>query len=520
MNNGLPKYADIVIIGLGAAGGILFGKLCEAGLDVVGIDAGPHWDTGRDFASDEREMDKIRWNDPRVSAGNDPLDLGRGTSGKGVGGGTLHYTMMSLRLHPSDFRTRSTDGVGVDWPISLADLESYYDEVENQLPVSGPENFPWPGRKNAYPMRAHRLSCIDEVFSRGASAIGAQVAACPLALVTEPLSGRMPCINRGFCEQGCKPKAKSSTLITYIPRGLEAGGKIISSAMATGIDLNDNETAVRSIEFIKDGKTHRIECNKLIIAAFTIETPRMLLNSKSARFPDGLANTSGTVGKYLMCHTDHVIYARFDRTLRQYRNPPTTSISQHFYETDPANDYVRGFSMAPYAALPINFALGAIAGRSDLWGEKLAGFMKEYDFWMQLGMIGEVLPYEENRVELTDELDDYGLPVPRAVFSLKENENKMIEDAYRKMEKIMDEAGAIERFRAPLCVHLLGTTRMGDDPMTSVVDKNLKAHDLENLYICGGSIFPTSGAVNPTLTVQALSARLTDYLINKDKNIK
>jgi choline dehydrogenase-like flavoprotein len=517
MGEELPKKTDVVIIGLGAAGGVIFGKLAEAGLDVVGIEAGPHWDTARDFVSDEREMDKVRWNDPRISMGNDPLDLSHGTSGKGVGGGTLHYTMMSLRLHSSDFKVRSTEGVGADWPISLEELEPYYDEIENELPISGPDDFPWSGRKKSYAMHAHRQCCIDEIFRLGAGVVGAEVTACPLALITEPMSGRQPCINRGFCEQGCKPKAKSSTLITYIPRGLKAGGKIISEAMVYKINLDDNEKNITSIEYYKNGQSHIINCKTLVLSAFTIETPRLLLNNKSKHFPNGVANSSGTVGKFLMCHTDHVIYAKFDRPLRQYHNPPTTSISEHFYETSKENNYVRGFSMAPYSALPINFALGAITGRPDLWGEKLISFMKEYNFWMQLGMIGEVLPDENNKVELSDELDEYGLSIPRATFSLGNNEKKMIDDAFQKMEKIMNAAGAIETFRAPLFVHLMGTTRMGDNAKTSVVDKNLKTHDLENLYICGGSVFPTGGAVNPTLTIQALSARLADYLINNNK---
>jgi choline dehydrogenase-like flavoprotein len=516
MKNNLPEKAHIVIVGLGAAGGVLFGKLAEAGLDVVGIEAGPFWDTDRDFVSDEREMEKTKWNDPRISLGNDPLDLGGGTSGKGVGGGTLHYTMMSLRMHPSDFRTKSNDGVGVDWPIDYSELEKYYLEIEENLPISGPDDFPWVERSKGYPMRAHRQSCVDAKFKAGAQKLGIRVAPCPLALITEPLSGRQPCINRGFCEQGCKPKAKSSTLITYIPRGIKAGGKVLSRAMVTKINLDDSGKNVTGIVYVKDGKEHRLDCDILILSAFTIETPRLLLNNKGAHHPQGLANSSGTIGKYLMCHTDHVVYAKFKDPLYVYRNPPIASISEDFCETDPQNDFVRGYSIAPYCGRPISFAQLAASARPDLWGQKLLDFMQEYNFWLQIGMIGEVLPEEKNRVTLSAEKDELGLPIPEAVFSLGENENKMIAAAYQKMEKIMEAAGAIEMFRAPLLVHLVGTTRMGDDPATSVVDKNLKAHDLSNLYICGNSVFPTSGAVNPTLTTQALAARLASHLIGRE----
>lgn len=503
---------DILIIGLGAAGGVLFGKLAEAGFDVTGLDAGPHWETEEDFVSDEREMEKLKWNDPRESGGNDPLDVGSGTSGKGVGGGTVHYTMMSLRLHPSDFKTKTLDGVGVDWPIDYDDLEPYYTEIEQNLPIAGPEKFPWAEQSKAYKQDAHYLSCVDQKFKLGAEKLGIEVAPCPLALITEPLTGRQPCINRGFCEQGCKPKAKSSTLVTYIPRGLKAGGKVIANAMAKKINLDADGENVKSVVYIKNGEEYEIECNTLILSSFTIETPRILLNNKSEKLPDGLANSSGTVGKYLMCHSDHVVYAKFPEPLRIYRNPPVTSVTQDFYETDPAQDFKRGFSIAPYCGRPISFALGAQAGRPELWGKKLIDFMREYNFWLQLGIIGEVLPYENNCVELSDEKDEHGIPITRTTFSIGENEKKMIEAGYKKMEELAKAAGAIKTFRTPLFVHLMGTTRMGDDSKTSVVDKNLKTHDLDNLYICGNSVFPTSGASNPTLTTQALAAKLSSHL--------
>lgn len=503
---------QIAIIGLGAAGGVLFGKLAENGIDVTAIEAGPFWDTGKDFLSDERAMEKERWRDPRISLGKDPLDIGSGISGKGVGGGTVHYTMMSLRFHPSDFRVKSQDGVAVDWPISYDDLEPYYDELEKDLPVSGPADFPWGPKKKPYPMREHRLSCMDNKFKEGAQKLGANVVSCPLALITEPLAGRRPCINRGFCEQGCKPKAKSSTLITYVPRGVKAGGKVISEAMATKINLDSSGKKIIGVTYIKDGAERKLECDTLIICAFAVETPRLLLNNRSSKNPNGLANSSGAVGKYLMPHADHVVFAKFNEPLRVYRNPPTTSICQDFYETDPSNDFVRGYSVAPYSGRPIGAALTAISGRSELWGEKLRDFMKEYNFWMQLGMIGEVLPYEHNKAELSEEKDDYGLPIPKITFSLGGNEEKMISHAYNKMEEIMMAAGALETFRAPLFVHLMGTTRMGNDPENSVVDRNLKAHDIDNLYICGTQVFPTGAAVNPTLTTEALAARLADHL--------
>lgn len=514
MNNDKAK-TKILIVGLGAAGGVLFGELAEAGFDVTALEAGPHWNSDKDFASDEREMEKLKWDYRRISQGDNPLDVGPGTSGRGVGGGTVHYTGMALRMHPSDFRIRTEDGVGVDWPIGYEELEPFYSQVEYDLPVSGPEDFPWVKSSRPYPMRPHRQSCVDDKFRIGAEKLGIKTVACPLAIITQPMAGRLSCINRGFCEQGCKPKAKSSTLFNYIPRGEKAGGRIIANAMVKKIKTDETGKIATGAVYISEGKEREIDCDILILSAFTIEIPRLLLNNKSAAHPDGLANSSGTVGKYLMCHTDDVVYARFPEPLRIYRNPPVASISEDFYETRKEHDFVRGFSIAPYSGRPIGFALGVLAGRPDLRGEKLRDFMKGYNFWLQLGMIGEVLPYEDNRVELSDELDELGLPMPKTTFSLGDNEKKMISKAYAVMEDIMRSAGAVETFRMPLLVHLMGTTRMGDDKNTSVVDRDLKAHDLDNLYICGGSVFPTSGAVNPTLTIQALAARLAKHLADK-----
>ncbi|MFA6973527.1 MAG: GMC family oxidoreductase [Parcubacteria group bacterium] len=512
------KKTKIVIVGLGAAGGVLFGKLAEAGFAVVGLEAGPFWDSDKDFVSDERAMEKTKWNDPRISLGDNPLDLGGGTSGKGVGGGTVHYTMMALRLHPSDFRTFSQDGVGVDWPIGYADLEPFYTEIENNLPVSGPEpdKFPWGGRGKDYPMHAHRTACVDSKFAVGCEKLGIKTATCPLALITQPLVGRNACINRGFCEQGCKPKAKSSTLVNYIPRGIKAGGQVIDRSMVTKINLFA-KNKVKSVVYIKDGKEFEVACDILILSSFAIETPRLLLANKSEYYPNGLANSSGVVGKYLMSHPDHLVLAVFDELLRPYHNPPAVTLSEDFYETDEQRDFKRGYTLGPYTGRPISFALGAIASNKKLWGKELRNFMHKYNFSFPMGIMGECLPYAHNRVELSAEKDALGLPIPQVTFSLGENEKKMIRHGLDKSREIMRAAGAKDMHEFAVFTHLIGTTRMGDDPQASVVDKNLKTHDLDNLYICGTSVFPTSGAVNPTLTVQALAARLANHLLEKDQ---
>lgn len=511
------QKADFCIIGVGAAGGVLAAGLAEAGFNVVGLEAGPHWKTEDDFASDELEGLKLFWNDPQISAGSDPVSLCVGKQGKGVGGSTVVYTMMALRLHQSDFNTRSIDGVGADWPINYEDLAPYYDRIERELPVSGPEYFPWGAFHGPYPQPPHVVDCLTQRFFDGCEKLGWRHSVCPLAMVTTYGTGdRWACTNRGFCEQGCKPKAKSSTLINFVPRAIAAGAEIKANCMAARINV-DKRGLAKSVTYLKDGREFEQEAKVIIIAAYSIETPRLLLNSRSDLFPDGLANSSGLVGKNFMVHSDHLVYARFADPIRPYHAPPTVGLTQDFYETDPKNDYVRGFTLAPYASLPIDFAVGAATNRTDLWGSGLRDFMKDYNFYIRNGIIGEVLPYEHNAVTLTDELDHHGLPVPKVTFSYGENERKMIEAGYRRCEEVMEAAGALETFRTPATAHLLGTCRMGADPAASVTDEWGRCHDVPNLLIAGGSLFPTSGAVNPSLTIEALALRTAEHLIEDAK---
>lgn len=510
---------DVLIIGTGATGSVLAGQLAEAGLSVTCLEAGPYWHPEEDWASDEWEMRKLLWDGPRINAskGDDKIGIGASASGKAVGGGTIHYTMMALRLHPSDFRTKTLDGVGEDWPISYDDLAPYYDFIERELPVAGPNDWPWEGKGN-YPQPEHELDCQAHKFIDGCKNLGIKTSVCPLALITayyaDPWGfNREPCTNRGYCVQGCKPLAKSFTLLNFIPKAKQYGAKIIDNAFVTKI-LTDKEGKASGAEYYRGRNKERIEARLIILSAFTIETPRLLLASANRDFPDGLANSSGLVGKYLMAHSDHLVYAKFKEPVHPYRNPPITVITQDFYETDPKNNFKRGFSIAPYGARPIDFANLAVGARRDLWGKKLIDFMKDYNNYMRNGIIGEVLPDEQNRVELTEEMDDFGLPIPIVYFSYGENDRKLIEHGLKLSRDIMEAAGAVEFFEANASAHLMGTCRMGNDPKTSIVDSYGRSHDIPNLFIAGTPIFVTSGAVNPTLTAQALAARTAEHIIN------
>ncbi len=513
---------DVLIIGTGAAGGVLAKELAEAGLKVVALEAGPHWVPELDFVSDEKAANQLYWTDRRITGGDDPIELAGNVTGKGVGGSTVHYTMVALRMHAEDFRTRSVDGVGEDWPVTYEALEPYYEEVERALGISGPVRWPWgPKRRGPYPYREHPLNATADLFVRGCEQLGVNWAPAPLATISAPKDDRHPCVYRGYCNFGCSTNAKSSILVTYIPKAMKVGAEIRAGCMASRINLDDRGRAKSVSYFRANGDGGYIEeeqrARLIIVSGYSIETPRLLLNSACPQFPDGLANSRGLVGTHLMIHSSNNVFGRFDESVRQYKAPPGLALSQHYYDTDPSNDYVRGYTIECVGPFPIQFAKMASSGKR-MWGERLRTFMMDYNHYAGWGLNGECLPYAHNTVTVVpEEKDQYGLPIPKVTFSWGENEKRMIEAGVAKMREILVAAGAESIFSVEDTAHLMGGCRMGSDPETSVVDQWCRSWDVPNLFVCDGSVFVTSSGVNPSLTIQAIAARTADYITETAK---
>lgn len=506
--------ADVCIVGAGAAGGLMAYELSKAGLQVVVIEAGPFWNPQTDFASDELSMQQLAWNDTRIVGGKDPLNMGHNNSGRGVGGGTVHFTGVFFRFHPSDFRVKTLDGVAEDWPITYEDLAPYYAKIEADIKVSGPKDFPWGGFHGPYPCPVRNpISANAQVFRQGCDALGIRSTVAPLAILSAPFDGRPPCTNRGFCNQGCMPNAKFSTLIHHIPKAIKYGAEIISDSMVTRILTNLDGSRVTGVEFIHDGNSYRQLAKVVIVSAFCVETPRLLLNSATPQHPNGLANSSGMVGKFLMPHIGHDIYAKFDDEIRFYKGTPVMAVSQDFYETDRKRDFVRGYTFNAHGSRPVALAR-ALVSNAGIWGKKLKEIMIDFNFYARITMVGEVLPYEYNNVTLSnDEKDEYGLPRAVVNFSYGDNENKMIAHGVAKANDILKAAGGKPAFVVPDTAHLLGGCRMGNDSTKSVVNNYCQSHDIANLFICDASVFVTSGGGNPTETIMAIAARTAEQLI-------
>ena len=507
------EVVDFCIVGAGAGGGTLGAKLAERGFSVVILDAGPHWDPTRDFVSDEAGSDRLFWTEERISGGTDPIELGANNSGRGVGGSTVHYSMVAMRAHPDDFRRRTVDGPvpGADlrdWPLSFDDLEPYYEEVEGDLQVAGPTRYPWGRRRTRYPQREHDLNACAKLLVNGCDKLGIPVAPAPIATLSAPHGDRPPCVYRGFCNYGCTTNAKSSVLVTYIPRAIRAGAEIRPDAMAIRVEHDDQGRAT-GVVYLRTGRAaeERQRAKQVVVAGYAVETPRLLLNSASALFPDGLANSSGCVGRYFMVHSGDQVFARFGERINQYKAPPPGgSITEHFNRTMADAGFVCGYTIEVVGPQLGDFARRMTISRR-VWGAALRRAMLDYNYWSGLGMVGEVLPQAGNRVELADEQDARGIPIARLTFGYHDNDRKLVGHATGQMTRILEAAGGTDPWRAERTAHLLGGCRMGSDPRDSVVDADGRAHDVPNLWVCDGSVFPTSLAVNPSLTIQAIASR-------------
>jgi choline dehydrogenase-like flavoprotein len=502
---------DFAIVGTGAGGGTLACRLAESGFSVVALDAGAWWRPLEEFASDEEHQQKLYWTDERVCDGENPLKLGSNNSGKAVGGSTVHFAMVSLRFRPEWFKARTKLGYGADWPIAWEEMWTYYDQVEQALKIAGPVTYPWGPKRPRYPYRPHEVNAAGHVLARGAEALGIDWAPTPLATISAPRGAAHPCVYRGFCTLGCSTNAKQSALITWIPRAVRAGAEIRDLAMVGRVET-DASGLCTGVHYLREGAWHFQRARNVVVAGYAIETPRLLLMSASNRFPDGLGNSSGLVGKNLMVQTNQAVWGVMDEEIRWYKGPPSMALTEHWNYTDTGKDFFGGYAYMSQGPLPQQWA-ATQSGNHGLWGEALIRDMEKYNHQAGLKIVGEVLPDERNKVTLSDEKDQYGLPIARVTFSLGDNDKRLVHHAVKHMTEAMRAAGGRELWHeTDNTAHLNGTARMGDHRSNSVVDADCRSWDVRNLWICDGSVFPTVGGVNPSLTIQAIACRTADRI--------
>lgn len=423
----------------------------------------------------------------------------------------VHYAGYTPRFHPSDFRTKTDDGVGADWPIDYSELRAYYGCIEEELPVAG-DDWPW-GDPHGYPQRPHPVSANGEVFQRGALAAGITTRVGPVAISNGRFGNRPHCIYRGFCLQGCKVNAKASPLITHVPDALAHGAEIRPDSMVTRVEIDQRTGRAVGVHYTSGGKRGFQKARMVAIAGYSIETPRLLLNSTSGRFPNGLCNDFDLVGRYLMVQGAPQTAGRFDSEVRMWKGPPPEVSTEQFYETDQTKPYKRGFSIQTVSPLPITWAEHVMA--QGYWGASLRNYMSDYVHWSCLGALCEFLPLPDNRVTLAEQKDRHGMPVARFEYSRCQNDRDLLAAATRVMEDILRAAGADEVITINRNAHLVGGARMAVDERNGVVDGDCRSFAVPNLLIVDGSVLPTQGSANPALTIMAIAARTADRLIQR-----
>jgi choline dehydrogenase-like flavoprotein len=437
--------------------------------------------------------------------------MGKNNSGVGVGGSMTHFAGYTPRFHPSDFETRTRDGVGADWPISYWDLKASFERVERELPVAG-QDWPW-GDPHPYPHGPHPVAGAALLVWEGARKYGIEMRVGPVAITNGKFGNRPHCIYRGFCLEGCKVNAKASPLITHLPDGIEYGVEVRADSMAVRVEVNEAGDRVTGVTYVHDGREEFQPADVVAVCGYAIESPRLLLNSTSGRWPNGLGNDNDLVGRYVMVQGATQVAGRFPLELRMYKAPPPEISSEDFYETDDRRGFARGFSIQTVGPLPIEWAAHVLA--CGHWGAELREYMRDYNHWTVLGVLCELLPAPDNRVTLAGELDQYGMPIARFDYSLGDNDKKNIAFATNILEEIWEGARAQETLKIDRYAHLVGGCRMGFTSEDSVVDSSHRAWGLENLFVVDGSVFPTQGAANPALVIMALADRCAERLKRK-----
>src|SRR5919109_1247163 len=509
---GRQDAVDLVIVGAGAGGLTLAQRLARAGGRIVILEKGPFWDPDRDWVSDEKGSRHLYWTDKRIISGDDPIEMGKNNSGVGVGGSMTHFAGYVPRFHPSDFEVRTRDGVAVDWPISYRDLKAPFERVERELPVAG-QDWPW-GDPHTYPHGPHPVAGAASVAWRGAREYGIEMRVGPVAITNGVFGNRPHCIYRGFCLEGCKVNAKASPLITHLPDAIERGCEVRADSMAIRIEVDGDGGRVTGVTYMHEGREEFQRADAVAVCGYAIESPRLLLNSTSKRWPNGLANDYDLVGRYVMVQGATQVAARFPTELRMYKAPPPEISSEQFYETDESRGFARGFSIQTVGPLPIEWSAHVLA--DGHWGAALREYMRDYNHWYTLGILSELLPLPENRVTVVgDVTDQHGIPVARMDYSQCENDRKNIAFGKQTLHDIFKAARAQDVLVTDRYAHLVGGCRMGSDPERSVVDSDHRTWEVPNLFIADGSVMPTQGSANPALTIMALASRLAQRLAER-----
>ncbi|NQW17660.1 MAG: GMC family oxidoreductase [Chloroflexi bacterium] len=531
------QIADVLIIGAGASGAAVAWKLSEAGFNVVCLEQG-RWVRPENYVTGDADWElraltdwsfdpnvRQRPEDYPVNGANTPITP---LMFNAVGGSTIHWTAHTPRFHPSDFRVKSLDDVAADWPLTYFDLEPFYDLNDEMMGCSGISGDPANPTRSPRQMPPLGLGEDGKKLVAGFEKLGWHWWPSDSYVNSVPYGeGRGACNYCGPNGLGCKVKAKGSTDVTYWPHAIENGVALRTRCRVTRVTVDEDGKATGADYLDRNGRLRHQAAKSVVLAANGIGTPRLMLMSKSDAHPEGLANSSGLVGKNLMFHPYAVVMGLFPESLESWKGPQgNIFMSQEFYETDQSKDFVRGYSyQIVRSSGPAWHARGGFDGPVP-WGENHHdAFANRFGKAIGIAVIGEDLPEEHNTVSLDEQLvDGSDLPAPKIDYTLSTNSRRLLDDGIANAQKVLKAAGAIDVSVNPLLKaggwHLMGTARMGTNPAESVVNEWGQAHDIDNVFIVDGSVLITGGAVNPTPTIQALALRTADYIVRERSELK
>ena len=556
------KY-DVCIVGSGAGGGMAAHQLTQAGANVLMLEAGG-WFDSEDFA-----MFTWPYESPRRGASTERQEFGEfdacyggfnidgepyttteGTDfswfrGRMLGGRTNHWGRISLRFGPDDFRAKSVDGRGDNWPISYRDIKPYYDKVDKLVGVFG-TNEGIPNEPGGIYMDPPEPRCYEHMVKNACDDMGIPAIPSRLSIITEPHNGRAACHYCGQCNRSCSTHSNFSTPSVLLPPAQETGNlTIINNAMVRKVTYSDGKATGVSYVDKTNGKEYKVKSRVVVLAASACESARLLLNSKSSDFPNGLANSSGTVGKYLMDSTGTSVAGLIPELMNMPAHNEDGTGGAHLYipwwKDNSDLDFARGYHVELWGGrgMPSYGFMGGIEGYNDMFqddSKRRGGYGKQLkeDYRRYYGSVvgfsgrGESIAYEDNYCEIDpDTVDEWGIPVLRFNYEWSDQEYKQVKHMQETFREIIDEMGG-ESFgdmpdkedgygiTAPgQIIHEVGTTRMGDDPANSVLNKHCQAHDVDNLFVADGGPFVSQPHKNPTWTILALSMRTSDYIIDQ-----
>ncbi len=524
--------ADVLVIGAGAGGSVAARHLAEAGFRVVCLEQGD-WMNASDFPGDKPEFELVseaQWSpDPNIRRhpADYPLEVTNSpitpVMFNAVGGSTIHFCAQWVRMRPHDYKMRSVDGMGDDWPISYDEMKPFYEQIDQEMLVSGITGDPAYPAGPAPALPPLPIGQLGRKAAQGMNELGWHWWPAAHAIRSQEVDNLASCERTGTCMWGCPKGAKSSTDTTMWPTALRHGARLVTGARVREITVNDQGLATGAVYVDRDGNEQRQEADVVILGANGVGTARLLLLSASNRFPDGLANSSGLVGKRLMLHPYMSVLGIYEDDLEGWLGPwGTQLLSLQFADHDDSRGFPRG---AQWDVMPLGGPLFTLFRYDDRpfaerWGANVHQLIERtlgHAFDWGVGI--EDLPHEHNTVTLDPVLTDAdGIPAPKITFEIDTGMRANLDFQLARAKEAHEAAGAIDTIVADWSAwgwHLLGTARMGDDPATSVVDRWGAAHDVPNLYVVDGAAFVTSGPMAPTATICANALRCTAWLIER-----